>query len=289
MSKLKIMEWNINGRSGYSCAYAIPPFIADEIMKQSADIVILTEFVLTAGWHHIKSALEKEFFLFTSAYITGQNGILIAIKKNIDGLNVKTAKISTNINSGQIEKPNFLQVTVNYKNNLMTIIGTRIRMKELSKIDYQNRKKQIDALIEHVVAIKNHVIIIGDFNNSKICGDENKRYKDVKENYHYTFDGSVSVLYDTYNYHILKDTFEDNGFSISTPDNIKWSWVDRNKYKYRQDHIFSKGVEISEIEYGWGFVNKDNGYGYLKQEDYKSHMISQPDHAILTADISFRD
>lgn len=196
MSKLKIMEWNINGRSGYSCVYAIPPIIADKIMEQSVDIVVLTEFVITAGWHHLKSVLEKEFVIYTSAYITGQNGILIAIRKNIYGMDISTKQISTDINSDQTEKPNFLQVTVNYKNNLLTIIGTRIRIKDSSQKDYQNRKKQIDALIEHLADINNNVVIIGDFNNSKICGDENKSYTDVKEKYHYTSKGDTSVLYE---------------------------------------------------------------------------------------------
>lgn len=289
MNKLRIMEWNINGRSGYSCAYAIPPFIADIIVKQKVDIVVLNEFVLTAGWSYLKNVMEKEFILYTSTYVTGQNGIFIAVKKNIDGLDSNATKICSDIDSDQPEKPNFLQVTVNYKSNLLTIIGTRIRISDSSKVDYQERKVQIDSLVDHSADIKNNVIIIGDFNNSKICGDENKSYNDVKESYHYTSRGELSVLYDTYNYHIIKDTFEHHGFSVFTPNKGKWSWVDSYKNKYKQDHIISRGVRVSEKEYSWFYVNKDNGYGYLKQEDYKSNLVGYPDHAILTADIELKD
>lgn len=62
MSKLLIMEWNINGRSGNSGAYSIPPFIKDEIKQRKVDIIVLTEFGITAGWHHFKSSLEKSMF-----------------------------------------------------------------------------------------------------------------------------------------------------------------------------------------------------------------------------------
>lgn len=68
-NSVKILEWNIHGATDFN-NYSIPIFVADEVMKQDADIVVLTEFVITVGWHYIKSVLEKKYISFTSYVIT---------------------------------------------------------------------------------------------------------------------------------------------------------------------------------------------------------------------------
>lgn len=156
-NSVKILEWNIHGATGFN-NYSIPIFVAEEVMNQDTHIVVLTEFIITAGWHHIKSVLEKKYILFTS-YESGQNGILIAVKKGIEGLNINSVLVSTDMNTNQNKRPNFLQIKLNKDNGKpIFIMGIRIRD--------DNYTYQFDALRDHMDSLPENskVICIGDFN-----------------------------------------------------------------------------------------------------------------------------
>lgn len=284
MNKLKMRVWNINGRSKYrrgnEPAYVIPPFIASEIMGKdsngnTADIIVLTEFVIAPGWDDLKLNLEKNGYSLFTSHASRQNGILIALKKN-EGLNLKSAVSASEMNTKKAKRPNFLQVTVKYKEKPLTIIGARIRHKTTTRGDFLDRKEQLEALIDHLSMLEN-IIVGGDFNNAKIYGNEDEKYSQVREEYHYTSEGEIKVTYDTYNYHILKDAIEDHGYCLHTPKGNVSSW---GKH-FKQDHfITSKSIAASNVEYSWGFENKNNGYGVT------ANGVRLPDHAILSAEIS---
>jgi len=286
--ELKLIHWNINGRSGYSSAYAIPPFITNEIIDgvgKGAGVIVLTEFVITAGWHHLVSALERFYFVATSPYVSKQNGVLIAVRKDL--IQEKSIpRVTSDLITTQNEKPNFLQVEFVCRGVNLTIIGTRVRVGSALKADYQDRKTQIVALREHLGRVSvstDNVIVVGDFNNSRICGDERKSYDEVREEYHFRNDGGVSDLYDTYNYHILKQTLDCLTPVYTTPSKEDFSWVDSNRYRYKQDHLFIKGMQAETCVYDWAFVTKENGYGQLSKWGYKSNLAGYPDHAVLSA------
>lgn len=278
---LKVLTWNINNRANNS--KSMPLFIANEIVNRTADIVILTEFNITEGWESFKDILEENNYkLFYNKWSNNNaNEILIAIKKRKE-IKFKFEK-NILIESDIKEKPDFLEIPIIFEGKVFNIIGNRIRPEK----DYTKRRQQLDSLIEHLKD-KENVLIMGDFNNSKICGDRNLRYEDVREEYHFTQRGEVSDLYDTYNYHILKDAFKDNDFTLYTPKE-GYSWVGMGNYKYQQDHIVTKGLYLDESYYDWDFVKFHNGYKNLHEGDYKSDEPGLPDHAILTSVIVIKE
>lgn len=81
-----------------------------------------------------------------------KNQILIAISNELDISNGGAIKwLSNDINSSN---PNYLQVDIQYKNEPLTIIGTRIRIDDCSNNDFMNRKHQFDSILSHVNNIK---------------------------------------------------------------------------------------------------------------------------------------
>jgi len=284
VKEIRIAHWNVNGRAGKNTGYDLSPLITNEIVgKKSAsvpDIVVLTEFVAARNWKNVKSTLEeKQYLVFTSSYEQGKNGVLIALKKNFVTDSTPSGKIKPMEN----EKPDFLQVKTMFNGIAIAIVGVRVRVRDSSskdydaKEDYKERKLQIDALNkhlqEHLQDVEN-TILVGDFNNSRICGDENKSYKEVKEEYR------GLDTYDTYNYHMLKEALSQH--TIATPEK-GFSWVDKKEFKYKLDHLFTReGMKVLECEYSRDFVISENGYEGLTKENYKSD-LSYPDHAILTA------
>lgn len=283
--KLKTLEWNINGRIGYG-NYSIPEFVADEIMTQNAAIVILTEFVLLCGWDYFRGVLGKKYKFFSSPFISGQNGVLIAIKKDIDGLNYDSIVVTSEMNTNKIEKPNFLQLEVEIAKVPLIIIGTRIKVGDKNNNltnDFISRKNQFDALYDHLEKIKGTFVVAGDLNHGAIyleC-DQHQAYKGYAREF--------------YNYQMIWRKIDKKNYTLATPDKggkygAKYSTVSKDNnigklYYTKLDHIISNGVKVTNPDYCWGFVNPNNGYGGLKKEDYKSHLISLPDHAILTATI----
>jgi endonuclease/exonuclease/phosphatase family metal-dependent hydrolase len=162
------------------------------------------------------------------------------------------------------EKPNFLQIEVELKltKQPIFIIGTRIR-------DTDDHTKQFQALKEHLDNLPkdSKLICAGDFNEWKnhVSNNLGKSYNVCTPRY----DMAVWQNYDTLD---------------------KWSAVVRNQKTKKDsktliDHIITKNVRVTNEDYLWDFVNKENEYGDLNPEDNKTHLIGLPDHAILIADI----
>lgn len=269
-SELKILGWNIHGSAsmGWNNEYEIKEFVVDRIMSEEAHIVILNEFVFTRGWDYFQSKLIENNYVWFMTQTTSQNGILIAVNKKIDGLDLKeiekyeSGKISAIMNTNVAEKPNFLQVELKINEQSIFIIGTRIR-------DAANHISQFNALKEHLDSIHadNKIICNGDFNEWKnhMCDKLGKDYIVCTPRYQ---------MGEWQNY----DTLD------------KWSAIVKNKQTGKEsksliDHIVVKNVKVSNEDYQWDFVTTINGYGDLKPEDYKSNLVGLPDHAILTANI----
>lgn len=259
-NRINIMEWNIHGAAGYG-NYSTPYFVADWIVDHNIHIAILTEFVTGCGWEYLQGRLEKEYAIFVSPYVSKKNQCLIALKKNI-GFDVDNVQLITEMNTAIKDRPNFLQLNVEYNGKTINVIGTRIR-------DFRN-KNEWDALDEHLSCLVNGIVVcMGDFN--AYWSDETGSIWKSKKN---TTLPKTSKIFD-----------------IETPDwNLKknsFSYVLPGKKARNIDSLIYKGVSlVKEFEYEWGFVSKKNGYGQLEACDEKSNLIGLPDHAILSGMIT---
>ena len=132
--------------------------------------------------------------------------------------------------------PNFIHVKLPELN----IIGIRVR----TLANYTNRKDQVLSVTNYIESKKlKKVLFLGDFNNSAIKGDSTKCYEEVREKYHWTSKNEVSDLYDTYNYHILKDLLPKD-FSIYTPEGYSWK-------KFKLDHLITDLKIVDMKPYIW--------------------------------------
>lgn len=272
--ELKILEWNINGRAGYG-NYSIPIFVADEIISQDADIVILTEFVVSMGWDYFKGVLEKKYKIFSSPYISGQNGVLIAIKKDTNNIDYDSIVATIEMNTKKTEKPNFLQLELEISKVPLIIIGTRILVDDGSDKDLAERKEQRQAIYDHLNYFSSvcRVVCMGDFNATPRF-----LWSEVQLN-------CKNFELDCPSYNTDDDTYK-----RINREYCSWSYVHENgqgvdKGKTSIDNTLSSRIKVANSDYKWNFMSKNNGYGELGKEDFKSHLIGLPDHAILTATI----
>ncbi len=256
----------------------MPPFIASELINQDADIVVLTEFVISSGWNYIRSVLEERYILF-STYVTKENGILIAIKKNRKELKRGSYQVSTDMNTVEEDRPNFLQIKLNKeKDKPIYIVGIRIRD--------SNHIPQFNALRDHLNSLpeESRVICVGDFNEWP---------KPVQQK----LGSNVEVYAPRFN-----DYHSENNPMYIHPS--RWSYVpkpikERPKGEAVIDLIVTKNVKVIKnsedtlskkkgykmyAKYDWSFVNEKNGYGKLTAKDLKTKAIGLPDHAIITAE-----
>lgn len=290
---MKVMTWNINQRSGKRDN--IRDFVIGEIKK--VDIAIITEFKRPQEkLKEFEKELDEYWLCYSPA--TRHNEILIAVKKEL------TAEpIIEEWEKEDGDTPDFLQIYITVNNKPLRIIGTRIRTGNNLRIDYIERKQQLDNLICELNKTKNERLLIGgDFNNSIIRGAQDKTYYEVREEYHYTSKGELSALYDTYNYHILKDGLIAAGLILHTPEGKQYScgfnlngkteeWDDGY---LKNDHFAAtENIKLSNVEYDKKFINPKNGYTKpnvkttLNSKGYWETEICPPypDHAILTADL----
>jgi len=277
---LRLLEWNINQRNWKNAN--IPDFVAGEIIKPrsdaSPDVVALTEFARGIGWDNFQAVLKGNGYTLFYNPNTNEKGVLLAIK---DSKYLKVvSEASVEMGSDPSLCPHFLQLTVEYAEVPLTIICTRILIEKESNGDYKKRKIQLDSLINHLT-VGQKTILLGDFNNSYIRGQENEEYSRVSNEYK----GKATEFY---NYHMLKDEFNKVGFKVHTPKGKTNSWGGYIK----NDHIIaSDDVKISSVEYSWRFIENNPNYYNVNPNDSKSwenwrtkkDRIGYPDHAILTA------
>lgn len=280
IKKLKIIEWNINSRAGYTSNIPVN-LIIDQILEINPDVVILTEFVKTLGFLDLKTILEEKYYVYTTDYKPNQNGILIAIAKK-DGISVTTESIK-NLNNENM--PDFLEkdILVN-QNRKIKIIGTRIQtntkdtptQQELNE-DFHNRNKQFENCINYTETVNYDTIIGSDFNHGAIKSETDKNY---------VYKG---ISREFYSYQQIWRKTENN-FKLVTPHRgnyHKFSYIDKNNIPIKEDHfIISKSLNIESSDYNWNFITKKNGYGDIQPRDYKS-FLPLPDHAIAILEISF--
>lgn len=280
MCELKAMVWNIHGAAstGWNNNYTIKKFVVDKITSINASIIIINEFVIASGWDYFQDRLINNDYLFFLTHTSTNNGVLIAVKKYISGLNFNNQElygaeiVSTYMNTTINDKPNFLQVKLSVNNKELYIIGIRIKVliekdaTETQKQYYKNQ--QLRALKDHLDSISSDAMILcgGDFNTWR-----NPISNMLSSNYNVSTPKYQMAIWQDYS-------------TLNT-----WSAVPyKNGNKQLFDHfISSKNIQVIDLVYdGWSFVfSNPNEYKNRKAEDYKSDLIGCPDHDILHANI----
>lgn len=252
IESLKLLHWNINQRY----AYNTPTFVADEIIKYKAHIVVLTEFNKTTNYYDdlVKRIEDSEYRVFIDSRPRKEKirQVLIAIHKEL--INNQPVKITelpdneNNIDNGKF--PNFMRVDFNYCNQPITIIGTRIRIKKSSgKEEQLRRRKQFKTLMNFIPEDRG-IIILGDFNIS-----DQGAFKSPTSEWH--FDKHY------------KNELNQRGLEVKIPKGEICSPVDTG---LKMDHlIINKIINVKKYPY---YEDRNLGEGN-----------NVPDHAILIAEV----
>lgn len=294
---LRVMEWNINGRSGYAPFTMPVTLIANEILKELPHIFVLTEFVPAAGWSDLKALLAGNFEIYVSPYQRGKNGICIGLRKNcgITFLSEEGHRFP--------EGPDFHSIRVRVNDGMtISVVGTRIQVdskkrdKKHNECDFQSRANQFCALADYLVSLpeREHIIALGDFNNACIRGTGNETTKEEIEAV-YTDEKGEERLQTIYGYQKMKaellEKTKNTGRSLTviTPEgslSSEGAWFQGEKaeepqYQYRKyDHVITSLEGVAE-PYDWTFLK------YYSQEQFewnkKKIKAGYPDHAILRA------
>lgn len=255
------MGWNINQRSNFGSKREIPSIIFEEINRQNADVIVLTEFVKVEKYRSFFQDLEMNDYKVINdpRDLLNMNQVLIAVKNNLLANN--SFVVSTMPHNDSVNKlfPNFLHLSLTTQEKEIHIVGTRIRIENSTAEDFQERKLQLDTLTEYLQQLKGTVIVVGDFNNGWYQEGE-------KAN---SYEGRSREFY---SYPLMKQIVNAIGFEVHTPKN-SYSW--NNGFKL--DHILTKGAKLFNPLYDWEFT---------ESKDYIQNAIGMPDHAVLTAQVA---
>ena len=279
MTQLKILNWNVNQRSGLG--EQIPDVVINELKHLDADVVCLTEYKNHFEFCEQLKSLGYSLFMYPEYIEKFQNEILIAIKTKF----VTLPKLTTFPKEDMF--PDFLHLQIDFEGTPLHIIGARIKIATINNTLPYNRKLpllvkdakerllQIEYITEYVRKLNGNILLMGDFNNfhyfehQKI--DSWEHDKEFLQNY--------------YSYPLIVEKMRAVNLATYSPtgnyDEV-YSWVnpkiraDNIKRYIRNDHLFSNLAEISDIKYSWEFT---------KNPKYQSK-VGVPDHAILTATVN---
>lgn len=303
LNSLTVMEWNIHAGTGFA-NYVIPVnLIVNQVFKAEPHIFVFTEFVQSAGWIDLKTILEEKYHVFDSPYLPEQNGICIGIRKEC-GIEYLADKSKTSVFENDLDSPDFYEIKVRINSKEISVVGTRIRIdyhkansknNEKERISEQNQRfKQYTKLIEYIATIKNDIVMLGDFNNSRILGDETE-LKDEKINK--TYSGKDSIEYNFQKIRAFAINETHNKLSLYTPDgNVSsvgafWdsksekaeSPISNPKQKHKYDHLITSFVP-EKLDYKWDFIKLYDDIKYFTAKGKIKR--GYPDHAILLAIIN---
>lgn len=300
LEPLVAMEWNINARSG-SADYIVPVhLISNEIFEKNPHLFVLTEFVKSVGWSDLKSILEEKYYVYESPYSPGQNGICIGIRRDC-GIEYLETRTQTSVFDTNLNSPNFYEVRVKINSNIISIIGTRIQIdyykakspKREDRISEQKQRfEQYVHLINYVSQLEN-VIVLGDFNNSRILGDEMELNE---ERIRTIYSGKDSIEYNFQAIRAFAKKKSDNKLSLYTPDgNLPsvgafWDAQARKAKapalniaaKHKYDHLITNYFP-EKLNYHWDFLKDYDASYFTAKGEIRAGI---PDHAVLLCHLS---
>lgn len=301
---LSIIEWNLNARTGFP-NYVIPTnLISNVLLRGTPDVFVFTEFVQTTGWFDLKLLLENKYDIWVSPYVCGKNGICIGIRKDRGIVFVETKNEDYVFNNSS-NAPDFFEVKVKFLSDIISIIGTRIRIGNANGNkgiqEQRQRFEQYQNLVDYISKKKNEkIILVGDFNNSRILGNESES---KIENIDKIYDGKDSKEYNfqKMSYYIKEKGVEE--LLLHTPSGLLSSigatWNPKKNeaiqpegdehFIHKYDHLITN-FSLNNIEclgYRWDFLKFYNSEVFSPQNNKIKPGF--PDHAILFAKINLRN
>lgn len=242
IEELKLCTWNLGlGAAITWCSKKeLKREAVDKLMKQAADIIVLTEYAVCKGCDYLHEQAMDNGYIWKEYNITGSNGIFILIKRDLVKDAEKEAKKLWD-NKGFALNPNInmLEWTIKLKNGKkLCILGLRMTVELDGNLEDQYNKlgeDLKDVLIKRVKELKaanDIVIVAGDFNNA--------RYLDSYEDY----------AQENYNWQIIKNAFEGIGFNMLDLDKNDKHVITKidNGPDSPIDHIFARGLEKADSE-----------------------------------------
>ena len=235
---MKIATWNVSGGAAlpWYKNSKISQETVDKIMNEDADIFVITEIVLASGWDYLEKKMKENNYVWFSSFVSGSNGFLILVKKElIDGVGNLAKNLWHKNETLQIYNDiGLMKVSFKMKNNtnctvcgFRMLIGNNKGKAQYGKAKYDDMRKilykKVLPIAEECYLENDVVIFAGDFNNARYLED----YK-----------GKDQI---NYNWQILKSKFENIGYEMldvddqGNPINTKL-----NPTASPIDHIFAK-------------------------------------------------
>ena len=268
----KVLGWNINQRSGLG--KEIPEFVLQELLEQDADVIVLTEVVKNDS---LSVFLQKMHEAGYESAIS-QNGnanenineVCILWKKD---LYQKVSDCDWLISAQDNDNPNYLMVRLrDSEGKEFNVVGYRIRVGRYyykDKREYEFRARQMEIVTEKLAALKGSTMVVTDSNN--LCRGTRRK---------------------EWNLSVLDSMLSAVGFIRNTPEgsSIYEEIAASPEDEFAEDHIITKGIEITDAEYDRDFVKRDTDV-YIWGKDFKKHIegasnynqiqVGFPDHAII--------
>ncbi|WP_295196724.1 endonuclease/exonuclease/phosphatase family protein [Ruminococcus sp.] len=231
---MKISTWNVQGKAALPWANEtdISNETVNRIMNEKADIFVITEIALASGWDYLEKKMLEEEYVWFSSFVSGNNGFLILVKKEL----IKNVKeLANNLwwknealhcyNDIGLMKVSFKMS--NDKNCTVCAFRMLIGNKK-GKAQYDDMRrilyKKVLPIAEECYLENDVVIFAGDFNNARYLDDYN---------------GKDQI---NYNWQILKSKFENIGYEmLDVNDKGKPINTKQTAPPSPIDHIFAKG------------------------------------------------
>ena len=249
---MKIATWNVSGGA------ALPWYKNSEISKETvdiiinekADILVITEMALASGWDYLEEQMKKNNYVWFSSFVSGSNGFLILVKKEL----IKNVKeLASNLwwenETLQIYNDiGLMKVSFKMSNDKnCTVCGFRMLIgNNKGKAQYDDMRrilyKKVLPIAEECYLENDVVIFAGDFNNARYLEDYN---------------GKDQI---NYNWQILKSKFENIGYEMLDVDDKGEPIITKQTAPASPiDHIFTKGF----IKNTCGVLESTNCYDHL--------------------------
>lgn len=246
--KLKVMTWNIHGSAslGWSNKHEIKSKVVDKIIEQKADIFALTEFVVAKGIDYLFERFQNEGYIWFLSSRSGKNGILIGVKEAlvVDKKNLLEEIYTNDLISSVDEGCNILRVTLPLRCGVnLSVIGCRMETggEESFQEQYNAEGECFHNIVIPMIQTQkkghDYIIVCGDFNNALCRGELNERFN--PDNYN-------EFAQVNYNLNIIKDSFDDMGFTMADVSEKGKPIPTRGGIPL--DHIFMYGFSCSKLE-----------------------------------------
>ena len=272
-TKGKIIGWNINQRS--SLGKEIPQLVVNELVEQDADIIVLTEMYKTKNLESFWEKMKIVGYDYVVNNNDNTNEVAILWKQD---LFAAASTPETLISAKDNLNPNFLMIDLQDKaGNLLTVVGYRIRICfNDTDNEYKYRAQQMNVVMEQVRDKSGHILMVTDSNNLR-----------------------RGITETDWNLNVLDRMLSGGSFIRHTPKGSSIFVEHPNKgadYEFAEDHIVSKSVNVSEIEYDREFVSRDKeayiwGRDFCHKDEqtgkYTGIAPGFPDHAIIKGYFEF--